>query len=40
MTDDEVYELAIGEGIAWNDFDAILDFMLGFRIAESSSLTK
>lgn len=34
MTDDEVCELAIGEGIARNDYDAIYDFILGFRLAE------
>lgn len=40
MTDDEVYELAICEGIARSDIDGIMDFILGFRIAETSSLTK
>lgn len=34
MRDDEVYELAIDDGIARDDYHAIVDFMLGFRLAE------
>lgn len=34
MTDDEVFELAIDEEIAWDDLHGIRNFILGFRLPE------
>lgn len=34
MTDTDLYDLAIEEGIAWHDLNAVHDFIIGYRAAE------